>query len=325
MAAKLWRTPGAEDAIGRGEYATYESFKAGRIDKGKQISLANQVKFPQLWPTPTVNGNNNRAGSSPKAGDGLATAAKMWPTPKSSDAIMGMTARTSGRPIEKSTHLQTQVYLAEQKMWPTPCATEARQGLQIRHEGKKGNQQSLSTAVKLWPTPTAMDGNASLEFRPRKDATNTRSSTLAQRIHMLPTPHANCHTGKSNSQEGAPNLQSFIAMHPTPKLQQLADSGVISEEERRNMAQGNGGQLNPDWVEWLMGLPTGWTDINADVVHPAAPAEGEFWPDEPLDVPRVASEIPNRADRLKGLGNMVVPRQFYPFFKAIAGIERIGA
>jgi hypothetical protein len=23
----------------------------------------------------------------------------------------------------------------------------------------------------------------------------------------------------------------------------------------------DGGQLNPDWVEWLMGWPIGWTDL----------------------------------------------------------------
>jgi len=25
----------------------------------------------------------------------------------------------------------------------------------------------------------------------------------------------------------------------------------------------NGGQLNPEWVEWLMGFPSGWTDLDA--------------------------------------------------------------
>jgi hypothetical protein len=25
----------------------------------------------------------------------------------------------------------------------------------------------------------------------------------------------------------------------------------------------NGGQLNPMWVEWLMGFPLGWTDLGA--------------------------------------------------------------
>jgi DNA (cytosine-5)-methyltransferase 1 len=44
------------------------------------------------------------------------------------------------------------------------------------------------------------------------------------------------------------------------------------------------------------------------------------WPDEPA-VGRVAYGVPNRVDRLKCLGNAVVPQQFYPFFKAIADIE----
>jgi hypothetical protein len=32
-------------------------------------------------------------------------------------------------------------------------------------------------------------------------------------------------------------------------------------EEARSMGAGNGGKLNPDWVEWLMGWPLGWTDL----------------------------------------------------------------
>lgn len=43
----------------------------------------------------------------------------------------------------------------------------------------------------------------------------------------------------------------------------------------------------------------------------------EWWPPEP-DVGRVAHGIPSRVDRLKCLGNAVVPQQFYPIFKAIA-------
>jgi DNA (cytosine-5)-methyltransferase 1 len=48
---------------------------------------------------------------------------------------------------------------------------------------------------------------------------------------------------------------------------------------------------------------------------------GQWWPAEP-DVGRVANGIPSRVDRLKCLGNAVVPQQFYPFFKYIAEIER---
>lgn len=45
------------------------------------------------------------------------------------------------------------------------------------------------------------------------------------------------------------------------QLKALEAAGKITEEERRNMAHGNGGQLNPDWVEWLMGFPIGWTSL----------------------------------------------------------------
>ena len=46
-----------------------------------------------------------------------------------------------------------------------------------------------------------------------------------------------------------------------------------------------------------------------------------WWPAEP-NVGRVANGVPSRVDRLKCLGNAVVPQQFYPIFQAIAYIER---
>lgn len=46
----------------------------------------------------------------------------------------------------------------------------------------------------------------------------------------------------------------------------------------------------------------------------------ENWPTEP-GMDRVVDGIPNRVDRIKCLGNAVVPQQFYIFFKLIADIE----
>ena len=72
------------------------------------------------------------------------------------------------------------------------------------------------------------------------------------------------------------NLNDQIAfLFPTPttgaglcggtgnyrQLKALENMGKITPEERRNMAAGNGAQLNPDWVEWLMGFPIGWTEV----------------------------------------------------------------
>ncbi len=45
-------------------------------------------------------------------------------------------------------------------------------------------------------------------------------------------------------------------------------------------------------------------------------ADGRCWAAEP-DVGRVAHGIPNRVDRLKCLGNAVVPQQAYPIFRAL--------
>lgn len=61
--------------------------------------------------------------------------------------------------------------------------------------------------------------------------------------------------------------------------------------------------------------------------RPAQPGLGGMadglphWLDEPGDVPRIATGVKDRVNRLKCLGNAVVPQQFYPIFQAIAEIE----
>ena len=42
-------------------------------------------------------------------------------------------------------------------------------------------------------------------------------------------------------------------------LQRLKDIGKITEEERRQLSQGNGGKTNPDFLEWMMGYEEQFT------------------------------------------------------------------
>ncbi len=35
----------------------------------------------------------------------------------------------------------------------------------------------------------------------------------------------------------------------------------IIDRGKGNLGEKVGGQLNPTWVEWLMGFPLGWTDL----------------------------------------------------------------
>lgn len=142
-------------------------------------------------------------------------------------------------------------------------------------------------------------------------------------------------------------------------LQRMAAVGIITEEERRQLSQGNGGKTNPDFVEWMMGYEQKFTELlptprasdykgaalnrywipSSQIIHverereptpgpvpkPAMRTDrsftvGQDWPDEP-GVGRVADGIPNRVDRLKCLGNAVVPQAFFPIFRAIAEVE----
>lgn len=44
-------------------------------------------------------------------------------------------------------------------------------------------------------------------------------------------------------------------------IDKLTEDGTISSEERKAMR--GGGKLNPEWVEWLMGWPIGWTALDS--------------------------------------------------------------
>lgn len=59
--------------------------RSGNAYQLPPLARRTDVIGSSLWPTPTVNGNNNRAGLSAKSGDGLATAVKRWPTPNATD------------------------------------------------------------------------------------------------------------------------------------------------------------------------------------------------------------------------------------------------
>lgn len=63
-----------------------------------------------------------------------------------------------------------------------------------------------------------------------------------------------------------------------------------------------------------------WASSRRDAWQGSEPLEG-IWESEP-DVGRVATGIPRRVDRLRALGNAVVPQQIYPIMKSIAQIEQ---
>ena len=99
------------------------------------------------------------------------------------------------------------------------------------------------TESGLWPTPCATDHKGSGktgELRDRLDYAVERGATKSK-DYTWPTPRTKGMCGGTGSWE------------------LLKKNTTI--EEARLMGAGNGGQLNPTWVEWLMGWPLGWTDL----------------------------------------------------------------
>lgn len=97
-ASGFWRTPdtGAGGEISAEKAADFMAGKTRASGSVIQIRLCDQVRHPQLWPTPTVCGNNNRKGLTKTSGDGLATAVLTYPTPKCQDARAALFDRRKG-------------------------------------------------------------------------------------------------------------------------------------------------------------------------------------------------------------------------------------
>jgi len=103
----------------------------------------------------------------------------------------------------------------------------------------RGNESTSWAATEIG-TPTASMTVRSKEFR------KGRIPSPAEFVQMWPTPTT--HLAKEG---GYPAEYT----RNTPSL-----TAVAMESEGRPHSSG---YLNPDWVEWLMGVPTGWTDLGS--------------------------------------------------------------
>jgi hypothetical protein len=126
--------------------------------------------------------------------------------------------------------------------WPTPRAQEPGRttegyGRDLAELVEGKDQRKANTPSGNWPTPTCSDAfTDKLQSSQQKEG-SMHSVNLSQAVRMFPTPTA------TNTK----------AVH-----MRGADNG---KEREPRVVQEGGGQLNPDWVEWLMGWPLGWTDL----------------------------------------------------------------
>jgi hypothetical protein len=110
-------------------------------------------------------------------------------------------------------------------------------------DGGSNSRKALKKRQEMWPTPCATDHKGAGKtgtLRDRLDYAAERGTTKSK-TYTWPTPRTKGMCGGSGA------------------WAQLKANTTI--EEARAMGAGNGGKLNPTWVEWLMGWPLGWTDL----------------------------------------------------------------
>ena len=185
-----------------------------------------------------------------------------WPTPRNCSAMAATITPESVWNPKRFPNLETVV---RQRMWPTPTAvTRPMEGNVRLYRAKvdasemteqeaeailgKSVWEAQGKLPAMWPTPISSSGMAEdiKTVKDRLDNGQKYKSRLVEAVAIYPTPTH----GKMAGGTGAFN-----------KVQALYSDGKISDEERKSMQAGNGGKLNPTWVEWLMGFPLGWTDL----------------------------------------------------------------
>jgi len=127
---------------------------------------------------------------------------------------------------------------------PTPQATDHRsKPTSASWKAKGGVNFSLANPEiqEKWPTPNARDWKDSPGMNLFRNAGQVSTAVAVYRQMNWPTPRTKGMCGGTGSWD-------------------LLNKNTTVEEARL-MGAGNGGQLNPTWVEWLMGWPLGFTDL----------------------------------------------------------------
>lgn len=164
--------------------------------------------------------------------------------------------------------------------WPTPDATVS-EGYNQSDSPGAAKRPALAGKVKDWPTPDAVSG----EHSGRKTSSEGQVH-LPEMANNWATPTSRDHKDGSNPSELCPTKSLLGRQAPRsgisgpksssdgPSLRRRWSSptcGDTGEKQTPNSRQGlirevrepgDNLRLNPSFVEWLMGFPVGWTDLD---------------------------------------------------------------
>jgi len=177
-----------------------------------------------------------------------------WGTPQASDHIEGSRTKTTSNQKCLGRDLNE---LEEKKNWATPQVTDIRTDVRKPEErsdkANKGGCKNLREEVmqpQNWPTPTSAEGTK-IGNQPNygQVALSNHPSIVGQ-----PDRAKLNKSGKSQGSWSTPQARDWKGAEGRAYKGQTKDLPAQTEAT---------GKLNPNWVEQLMGLPVGWTDLGS--------------------------------------------------------------
>ena len=171
-----------------------------------------------------------------------------WATPQASDHVEG--ARTAKESNQKCLGRD----LNQMENWPTPRAGNPGS----RKPGTGG--KILAEEAKNWGTPRGLMANSPTQkqIKMGAPAKKIEDQVMFEEHNGLPDPDKSSTIGKNHGSWPTPNTPSG---GPTKGCPQGMNGGKGHREMMKGVFKETSPKLNPNWVEQLMGLEVGWTQL----------------------------------------------------------------
>jgi hypothetical protein len=193
--------------------------------------------YSEGWPTSGMTRSGRAFRRRPLVPRTSATASGSWPTPTVMD-----------RPNEGS------VRLLRARVLDGSISEEDATAIL---KGK--NPFEAQGKLQMWHTPTASDKDGRPRWDHRASPGHVRKvpvpNLMAQVLERTPEPAP---TGRGMRRWRSPNAADH---RDRGNLDNASIQRRIEMGKSIELSMQAGGALNPTWVEWLMGFPLGWTDL----------------------------------------------------------------